>query len=137
AGNAKRSQPRETVGKIAEAFTEENARRDQIRRVGTGSLSARVADPPGQPGRHQRLVQVVPVHLALDRKIGCIKPRTPRVAPVAVNPSAIDTDSERWSEQTKKRPAKPLIDDIAPFIWMLRAREERQYRLVGNGGIIK
>jgi hypothetical protein len=37
----------------------------------------------------------------------------------------------------KKRPAKPLIDDIAPVIWVLRAREERQYGLVRNGGIIE
>src|SRR5262249_31574301 len=45
AGNAKRSQPREAGGKIAEALAEENAGRDQIGCVGAGSLRARVAKP--------------------------------------------------------------------------------------------
>src|SRR5262249_61929052 len=80
---------------------EENARRDQIRCIGASSLSARVADPPGQPRRHQRLMQIVPINLALDRKIRCIEVRAPGAAPFAVNPSTIDTDSERWSRRKK------------------------------------
>src|SRR5262249_8360071 len=98
AGDAKRPQPREARGKIAEALAEENAWRDQVGCIGAGSLRARVADPPAQSRRHQRLMEIVAINLALDRKIRCIEARAPGAAPIAVNPSAIDTDSERWSE---------------------------------------
>src|SRR5262245_10441535 len=121
AGDGKRPQPREASGKIAEPFTEENAWCDQVGCIGSGSLRARVANPPAQSPRHQRLMGIVAVNLALDRKIGCIEPRTPGAAPIAVNPSAIDTDSERLSEDAKKGPTKPLIDDVAPLVGMLGA----------------
>src|SRR5437879_6284512 len=137
AGDAKRPQPREASGKIAEALAEENAWSDEVRGIGTDPLSARVADPPGQSTRHERLMQVVAINLALDREIRCVESRTPGAAPVAVNPSAIDTDSECRSKETKNRPSKPFIDDIAPFIRLLGAREERQYGFVSNGRIIK
>src|SRR5262245_32763315 len=98
AGHGKRLQPGEASGKIAEPFAEENAWRDQVGCIGAGSLRARVADPPSQSRRHQRLMEIVAINFALDRKIRCIEARTPGAAPIAVNPSAIDTNSERWSE---------------------------------------
>jgi len=39
-GDAKRSQPCEAIGKIAEALAEENPREDQVRCIGSYALSA-------------------------------------------------------------------------------------------------
>src|SRR5258708_16320630 len=116
AGDAKRPQPREASGKTAKAVAEEKAWSNEVGGIGTAPLSARVADPPGQSRRHERLMQVVAINLALDRKIRCVESRAPRGAPVAVNPPPIDTDSERRSKETKNKPSKPLIHDIPPLL---------------------
>src|SRR5258708_38481380 len=81
AGDAKRPQPREASGKIAEALAEENTWSDEVRGIGTDPLSARIADPPGQSTRHERLMQIVATNLALARKIRCVESRAPRGAP--------------------------------------------------------
>ena len=55
-GNAERAQPSKVVGKITESLAKENAGSDQIRRIGTCSLSARASDAPGGSGRDQYLM---------------------------------------------------------------------------------
>src|SRR5438445_11753645 len=57
AGDAKRPQPREASGKIAQPLAEENAWSDEIGGIGTDPSRARVSDPPGQSTRHERLMQ--------------------------------------------------------------------------------
>src|SRR5262245_38026782 len=113
AGNAERPQPREVIRKITEALAEEDAGMDRVGSIGANPLGAGVADAPTQPGGHQRLVQIVAVDCSFDREIRDIESRPLGAAPVAVNPSAVDTDPQRWSPQAKKRPTEPVVDDIA------------------------
>jgi hypothetical protein len=46
AGDAKRPQPREAVGKIAESLAEEDAGVDRVGSIGADPLSARMPDIP-------------------------------------------------------------------------------------------
>src|SRR5215813_7533762 len=101
------------------------------------AMGARVADAPTQPGGHQRLVQIVAVDCSFDREIRDIESRPLGAAPVAVNPSAVDTDPQRWSQQAKKRPTEPVVDDIAALIGAFGACEQRQYRFIGDGRIVE
>src|SRR5262249_46886367 len=66
-----------------------------------------------------------------------VRPRPQNVAPVAVDPRAINIKSEGRSEKTKKGPIEPVIDDVAAVHWTFKACEIRQDRFVGYGRIVK
>src|SRR5262249_51720130 len=135
--NAERPQPREVIRKITEALAEEDAGMDRVGSIGANPLGAGVADAPTQPGGHQRLVQIVAVDCSFDREIRYIESRPLGGAPVAVNPSAVDADPQRWSQQAKKRPTEPVVDDIATLIGLFGACEQWQYRFIGDGRIVE
>src|SRR5262249_54480903 len=98
AGNAERPQPREALGKIAEALAEEDAGEDRVGSIGADPLGARVPDGPTQASRHQHLVQVVAVHLALRGEAGCVEAEPLGAAPIPLNPPAVDADPEGRSK---------------------------------------
>src|SRR5262249_46540224 len=97
-GNAKRPQPREAVGKIAEALAEENAGVDRVGSIGADSLGAPVAAIPCQRRRHERLVQVVAVHLSFDGETGRVEAEPLGAAPIPLNPPAVDADPDGWGQ---------------------------------------
>src|SRR5262249_31970187 len=111
---------------------EDDAGVDRLGSIGADPLGARVADAPTQPGGHQRLVQIVAVDCSFDREIRDTESRPLGAAPVAVNPSAVDADAQRWSQQAKKRPTEPVVHDIATLIGTFGACEQRQYRFIGD-----
>jgi hypothetical protein len=43
-------------------------------------------------------MQIIPINLALDRKVRCIESRLLGDAPIAVNPSAVDPDPKGLSQ---------------------------------------
>jgi len=137
AGSAEWPQPRQAIGKITESLAEEDAGVDRVGSIGADPLGAGVPDAPTQPGGHQRLVQIVAVDCSFDREIRDIESRPLGAAPVAVNPSAVDADPQRWSQQAKKRPTEPVVDDIATLIGAFGACEERQYRFISNGRVVE
>src|SRR5262249_4465356 len=96
--NAKRPEPREALGKITEALAEEDAGEDRVGAIGADPLGARVPDGPTQPGRHQHLVQIVAIHLAFRGEAGRVEAEPLGATPIPLNPSAVDTDLEGWSQ---------------------------------------
>src|ERR1700730_10137614 len=104
AGDAKRPQPRNTVRQIAKTLAEKDSRPDRVGRVGVNALGPGVTDAPCEIRRDQCLVGIVAIDLPFDSKAGDVEPRAIGHTPVSRDPAAVDEDSDRWREQTRKGP---------------------------------
>lgn len=67
------TQPRKRGREIAEAFTEEDARLNGVRRVCADCLCSRVTDTPHKTDRYQRFVLIVAVGFVLETNIGFVE----------------------------------------------------------------
>src|SRR5215467_16218356 len=74
AGNGKRAQPGETVGKVAEALAEENCGLERVRTAFPDAPSAGAADTPGQAGRDHYFVQIVLVEQSFQSETCRLEP---------------------------------------------------------------
>src|SRR5262249_20240742 len=82
-------------------------------------------------------MQIVTIHFPLDVQGRYIEPRPQRIAPVPVDPRAIDANSEGWSKKTEKCPIEPVIGNIAAADRTFKTCEVWHDGLVGHGGIVK
>src|SRR6266576_1902300 len=82
-------------------------------------------------------MEIVTIDQPFEAQACHISPRTQSIAPVPVDPRAVNIKSEGRSEKTKKRPIEPVIDNVAAVYWPLKACEIWQDRFVGYGWIIK
>ena len=82
-------------------------------------------------------MEIVTIDQPFEAQAGHIRPRSQSIAPVPVDPRAVDVKSEGRSKKTKKRPIEPVIDDIATVDWALKTCEVWHDRFIGHGGIIK
>src|SRR5262249_46338926 len=87
--------------------------------------------------RSQHLMEIVTIDQPFEAQAGHIEPRPQSIAPVPVDPRAVNIKSEGRSEKTKKRPIEPVIDNVAAVHWTFKACEIWQDRFVGYGRIIK
>jgi hypothetical protein len=82
-------------------------------------------------------MEIVTIDQAFEAQTGHIRPRPQSIAPVPVDPRALNIKSEGRSEKTKKRPIEPVIDDIATVGWTFKTCEVWDDRFIGHGRIIK
>src|SRR5262245_63147809 len=82
-------------------------------------------------------MEIVTIDLAFEPQADDIRSRPEGIAPVPVNPRAVNTKSEGRSEKTKKRPIEPVIDDIAAVHWTFKTCEVWHDGFVGDGRIIE
>src|SRR6478736_4846496 len=113
AGQPERAQPRELIGEVAKAFAKEDAGLDRVGRVRADASGARTADTPRHSGRDQGLMQTIAINLAFECQVGGFKPGSPKSAPIAVKPAAVNSERESWREQARERPIESVVADIA------------------------
>src|SRR5436305_5585762 len=82
-------------------------------------------------------MEIVTIDLPFEAQACHIRPRPQGIAPVPVDPRAVNTNSEGRSEKTNERPIEPVIDNVAAARWTFKAGEIWQDRFVGYGWIIK
>src|SRR5262245_33476017 len=82
-------------------------------------------------------MQIVTIHFPFDVQSRYIEPRPQRIAPVAMDPRAVDTNPEGWRKETEKCPIEPVIDNIAALVWAFETGEIWHDRFVGHGRIVK
>jgi len=82
-------------------------------------------------------MEIVTIDQPFEAQACHIKPRPQSIAPVAVDPCAVNINSEGRSEKTKKRPVEPVIDNVAAIDGTFKACEVWQDRFVGHGRVIK
>jgi hypothetical protein len=82
-------------------------------------------------------MEIATIDLPLEAQACHIKSRPQSVAPVPVDPCAVNTNSEGRSEETKKRPIDRIINNVAAVHWTLKSCKIWQDRFVGYGWIIK
>ena len=82
-------------------------------------------------------MDIVTIDLPFEAQADHIRSRPQSIAPVPVNPCAVNANSEGWSKKTKKRPIEPVVDDIAAIHWSFKTCEIWQDRFVGYRRIIK
>ena len=82
-------------------------------------------------------MEIVTIDLPFEAQAGHIRPRPQGIAPVPVDPRAVNTNSEGRSEKTNERPIEPVIDNVAAARWTFKAGEIWQDRFVGHGRVIK
>ena len=81
-------------------------------------------------------MEIVTIDLPFEAQAGHIKPRPQSIAPVAVDPRAVNINSEGRSEKTKERPIESVIDKVAAIDGTFKG-EVWQDRFVGHGRVIK
>src|SRR5262249_1439766 len=82
-------------------------------------------------------MDIVTIDLSFEAQADHFRSRPQSIAPVPVDPRAVNANSEGRSKKTKKRPIEPVIDNIAAVAWSFEACEIWQDRFVGYGWIIK
>src|SRR6476660_9388489 len=82
-------------------------------------------------------MEIVTIDFPFEAPAFHIRPRPQSIAPVPVDPRAVNTNSEGRSEKTKKRPIEPVIDNVAAIDGTFKACEVWQDRFVGHGRVIK
>jgi len=82
-------------------------------------------------------MEIVTIDLPFETQAGHIGSRAQSIAPVPVNPRTVNANSEGRSEKTKKRPIKPIIDNIAGVAGPFEACKIWHNRFVGYCRIIK
>jgi len=82
-------------------------------------------------------MQIATIDQAFEAQARHVKPRPQSIAPVAMDPRAIDINSEGRSEKTKKRPIEPVIDNVAAIDGTFEACEVWQDCFVSYGRVIK
>src|SRR5262245_4329525 len=68
-------------------------------------------------------MEIVTIDQPFEAQACHIRSRPQTIAPVPVDPRAVNIKSEGRSEKTKKRPIKPVIDDIATVDWTFKTCE--------------
>jgi len=82
-------------------------------------------------------MKIVTIDLAFEAQADHIRSRPERIAPVPVNPRAVDINAERRSKKTEKRPIESVIDNIAAVDWTFKTCEVWHDRFVGHCRIVK
>jgi hypothetical protein len=125
--------------KIAETLSKEDAGCNQVRRIGTYTLSAGASDAPHRSCRNQYLMQVIPIDLAFEVDARNVESRSSGNAPIPASPPTVHSDPELRSQKAKERPTERAFGDVAVayFRWMFESRIEWDDCFVGNGRIIE